>query len=157
LSILASNGDVQFRIVDGELHVRSRASMVGYHGEDPIDPDQWRATGDLVEVVGDRVEFRGRRNDIINVGGVKVHPLPVEERVNLVPGVAAARAFGRTNALTGAIVAVELVLEPGYVEDDVDAAVRKACEGLPAAARPRSIRFVESIATTGNKMSRGAR
>ena len=157
LSVLESEGDVQFRIVDGELHVRSRASMVGYHGEEPIDPEHWRATGDLVEVVGDRVEFRGRRNDIINVGGVKVHPLPVEEQVSLVPGVAAARAFGRKNALTGAIVAVELVLEPGYVEDDVDAAVRKACENLPPAARPRSIRFVESITTTGNKMSRGAR
>lgn len=156
LSVLESDGDVQFTIVDGELHVRSRASMVGYHGEDPIDPDQWRATGDLVEVVGDRVEFRGRRNDIINVGGVKVHPLPVEERVSLVPGVAAARAFGRKNALTGAIVAVELVLDPGYIEDEVDALVRQACEDLPPAARPRSIRFVESITTTGNKMSRGA-
>lgn len=155
VSLLESGGDVEFKVIDGELHVRSRSSMLGYHGEAPVDAEAWRPTGDLVEVVGDRVEFRGRNTDVINVGGVKIHPLPIEERVGSVPGVAAVRAFGRTNALTGAVVALELVLEPGHDEDDVDAAVREACADLPPAAQPRSIRFVESMTTTGNKLSRG--
>ena len=56
--------------------------------------------------LGDRILFRGRRSEVINVGGVKVHPFAVEERVLAVPGVDIARVFGRPNRLSGAIVAV---------------------------------------------------
>ena len=147
--------DVALKIVDGELWVRSKIGMLGYYGEPPIDADAWRATGDLVEIVGDRVLFRGRASEIINVGGVKVHPLPIEERISSLPGVQLVRVFGRPNALAGAIVAVEIVPEPGADTDALDKAVRDACADLPAAARPRSIKFVETMATTGNKMSRG--
>jgi acyl-CoA synthetase (AMP-forming)/AMP-acid ligase II len=149
------DSDVALKIVDGELWVRSRIGMLGYLGEPGRDPDGWRATGDLVEVVGDRVLFRGRTSEIINVGGVKVHPLPVEELINAVPGVELARVYGRPNPLAGAIVAAEVVAKSGFDLDELDAAVRQACADLPSAARPRSIHFVETIATTGNKLSRG--
>ena len=147
--------DVALKIVDGELWVRSRIGMLGYYGEPPIDADAWRPTGDLVEIVGDRVMFRGRASEIINVGGVKVHPLPIEERISALPGVQLVRVFGRPNALAGAIVAVEIVPEPGTDTDALDKAVRAACADLPPAARPRSIKFVDTVATTGNKMARG--
>jgi acyl-coenzyme A synthetase/AMP-(fatty) acid ligase len=146
------------KIVDGELWVRSRTGMLGYYGEPPVDdPDAWRATGDLVEVVGDRILFRGRSSDIINVGGVKVHPLPIEERISAVEGVDLARVYGRPSPITGSIVAVDLVLAAGADANTVDAAVRTACDDLPAAARPRRIRFVESIDTAGSKIVRSAR
>ncbi|GAA4672706.1 class I adenylate-forming enzyme family protein [Nocardioides nanhaiensis] len=145
---------VDMRIVDGELWVRSATGMLGYHGEPPVDPDAWRPTGDLVEVVGDRVEFRGRSSEIINVGGVKVHPLPVEERVGAVPGVDVARVWGRPNRLTGSIVALEVVAAPGADHEQLRAAIKEACADLPAAARPRSIAFVDQIATLGSKILR---
>jgi len=148
------DADVAMKIVDGELWVRSRTGMLGYYGEDPVDPDGWRATGDLVEVVGDRIHFRGRTSEVINVGGVKVHPLPVEERIGAVPGVDMARVFGRPNAMTGAIVAVEVVAAPGANTAELDKAIRAACADLPAAARPRSIKFVDTIAQAGNKIVR---
>jgi acyl-CoA synthetase (AMP-forming)/AMP-acid ligase II len=131
--------------------------MLGYYGEPEIDPDAWRPTGDLVEVVGDRVEFRGRSSEIINVGGVKVHPLPIEERVGAVPGVELAHVFGRPNRLTGSLVAVEVVPAGDADPETLEEAIREACADLPPAARPRSIRFVETIATAGNKIARGAR
>jgi acyl-CoA synthetase (AMP-forming)/AMP-acid ligase II len=145
---------VDLRVVDGELWVRSRTGMLGYYGEPPVDADGWRPTGDLVEVVGDRVVFRGRSSDVINVGGVKVHPLPVEERVAAVPGVDLARVHGRPNAMTGAIVALEVVPAPGTDLDALKLALRAACADLPSAARPRSIRFVETLDTTGGKIVR---
>jgi acyl-CoA synthetase (AMP-forming)/AMP-acid ligase II len=149
------DADVAMKVVDGELWVRSRIGMLGYYGEEPpADPDGWRPTGDLVEVTADRILFRGRSSDVINVGGVKVHPLPVEERVAAVPGVAVARVYGRPNALTGAIVAVEIVPVPGADETGVAQAVRAACADLPAAARPRSITFVDAVATAGDKIVR---
>ena len=149
------DADVALKIVDGELWVRSRIGMLGYYGEPAIEPDAWRPTGDLVEVVGDRVMFRGRASEIINVGGVKVHPLPIEERISSLPGVQLVRVFGRPNTLTGAIVAVEIVPKPEADTAAIDSAVRAACADLPAAARPRSIRFVDTVETTGNKMARG--
>ena len=155
--IEAGAGDLQFKVVDGELWVRSGAAMLGYHGEEPVDRSDWRATGDLVEIVGARVEFRGRRTDVINVGGVKVHPLPVEERISALPGVALVRAFGRPNPLTGSIVAVEIVPVSGADPEALQVAARAACADLPPAARPRSVRVVSSMETTGNKMNRGSR
>jgi acyl-CoA synthetase (AMP-forming)/AMP-acid ligase II len=150
------DADVAMRIVDGELWVRSRIGMLGYHGEDPVEADGWRPSGDLVEVVGDRIVFRGRTSEIINVGGVKVHPLPVEERIGAVDGVAVARVFGRPNALTGAVVAVEVVLAPGADADAVKAAVRASCGDLPSAAQPRSVKVVDDLTLAGNKIVRSA-
>lgn len=150
------DADIAMKIVDGELWVRSRVGMLGYYGEEPVEPDGWRPTGDLVEIVGDRIHFRGRSSSIINVGGVKVHPLPIEERIAAVPGVDVARVYGRPNALTGAIVAVEIVAAAGVDTDAVGAAVRAACADLPAAARPRSVRFVDAVTTAGDKLSRKA-
>jgi acyl-CoA synthetase (AMP-forming)/AMP-acid ligase II len=148
------DADIAMKIVDGELWVRSRVGMLGYYGEDPVDADAWRATGDLVDVADDRILFRGRTSEIINVGGVKVHPLPIEERVGAVSGVDMARVFGRPNQMTGAIVAVEAVAAPGADTDVIAAEIRAACSDLPAAARPRSIRFVDSVAMAGNKIVR---
>ncbi|MEH3034310.1 MAG: class I adenylate-forming enzyme family protein [Aeromicrobium erythreum] len=148
------DADVDMKIVDGELWIRSRTGMLGYHGEDPVDADGWRPTGDRVEVEGDRVLFRGRTSEIINVGGVKVHPLPIEERVAALPEVVMARVFGRPNAMTGAIVALEVVAAPGADPAELKAAIKAACADLPAAARPRSITFVDDIATTGSKILR---
>ncbi len=149
------DAEVAIKVVDGELWVRSRVGMLGYHGEAAVDdPDGWRPTGDLVEVVGDRILFRGRAAEIINVGGVKVHPLPIEERISRVPGVAVVRVHGRPNALTGAIVAVEIVPAEGVDPEEIRAGVTDACADLPAAARPRSVRFVDAVATHGQKILR---
>jgi acyl-CoA synthetase (AMP-forming)/AMP-acid ligase II len=151
----ASDGEAEFRIVDGELWVRSRSSMLGYYDDEPVPDDGWRASGDLVEVVGDRIHFRGRASEVINVGGVKVHPLPIEERVARVPGVALAHAHGRTNALVGQVVALDVVVAHGADAGAVDAAIREEFADDPPAHRPRSITFVESLDTSGGKLLRG--
>src|SRR5207253_2937465 len=69
-------GRATARIVDDELHVRADHGMLGYFGEQPLT-DEWWPTGDLVELRSDRIHFVGRRSELINVGGVKVHPLPI--------------------------------------------------------------------------------
>lgn len=147
--------DVSLKIVDGELWVRSTASMLGYYGDEDRPADEWWPTGDLVEVVGDRIVFRGRKTDVINVGGVKVHPLPVEERVSAVPGVKVARVYGRANALVGAVVAVDVVADDGVDERELKAAIRSACGDLPRPWQPRSIQVVAELAMKENKVVRG--
>jgi acyl-CoA synthetase (AMP-forming)/AMP-acid ligase II len=145
--------DVQYRIVDGQLEARSNVGMLGYLGTDDRG-DNWRPTGDLVQVIDDRIVFAGRLGDVINVGGVKVHPLPIEEAVAAVPGVAMARAYGRPNPVSGHIVAVDVVPQAGMDVEVVEDAIRAACSRLPLAARPRRIRFVDDIEIRGGKLVR---
>ena len=151
------DADVRFKVVDGELYARSRVGMLGYYGErdsDTEDTEQWRPTGDLVEVRDGRVFFVGRKSDIINVGGVKVHPFPIEDVVGGVKGVKLARAYGRDNALTGQIVVLDVVAREGFDTEAVEDDIREACEQLPAAYRPRRIRFVDEIDVQGTKIVR---
>jgi acyl-CoA synthetase (AMP-forming)/AMP-acid ligase II len=142
------DADVRFRVVDGELFVASRVGMLGYFGQEDVT-DDWRPTGDLVEVRDGRIHFVGRVSEVVNVGGVKVHPLPVEETVAAVDGVLLARAYGRPNAVTGEIMAVDVVLREGADADETKEAIRAACESLPPAARPRRIQFVDALADQG--------
>ena len=140
----------------GELWVSSRVGMLGLlRRGDGSEPDGWRASGDLVSIDGDRIIFRGRNSDIINVGGVKVHPLPIEQRISAVPGVRMARVYGRKSPVTGSIVAVEVMVEADADHDEVEAAVRASCGDLVPAARPRRIRIVDEITTSGHKIVRG--
>ncbi len=153
------NPEGNLRIVDGELWVHGSAGMLGYvdgDGAGVQDPaaDAWRPTGDRVEIVGNRIEFRGRDSEVINVGGVKIHPLPVEEALLTVAGVQAVRIYGRANRLTGAIVAADVVISPEADPDDVRSRIRDAVSALPRAAHPRSVTFVDELETLGGKMIR---
>ena len=163
-----SNPTSNVRVTDGELWVRAGAGMLGYAGESPsissaagpddTENDEWRRTGDLVEIVGDRVIFRGRQSEVINVGGVKVHPLPVEDRITSLDSVALARVFGRPSKLTGAIVAAEIVPVGGVERADVESIrmqIKEAVADMPRAWQPRSVTFVDAIETKGGKTIRG--
>ncbi len=56
--------------------------------------------------------------------------------------------------MTGQIVAVEVVAGPGADSGAIDSAIRAACADLPSAARPRNIRFVETVDQAGSKIVR---
>lgn len=111
------------------------------------------ATGDLVERRGKRFEFTGRRSDVIVVGGAKVFPRRVEEILRGVPGIADARVYGLPSAITGELVAAEIVVhEPlpaGTTPDQVRSAALAICrERLEPHAVPRLVDFVKKLATT---------
>jgi acyl-coenzyme A synthetase/AMP-(fatty) acid ligase len=155
-----SNPTANVRLIDGQIYVRATAAMLGYAGEAESDPvkaeiEGWTPTGDLADVVGERVVFRGRNSDVINVGGVKVDPLPVEDRIASLPEVVAARVFGRKNPMTGAIVAAEVVPAGGVDHDRLQGEIKAAVEDLPRAWHPRSVKFVDAVETRGTKTVRG--
>ena len=157
----STNPTSNVRAENGELWVRAEAGMLGYADEadgPAASSTAWRPTGDLIEIVGKRVLFRGRQSEIINVGGVKVHPLPIEERVLAMSGVDAARVYGRPSKLTGSIVAVDVVPTGGTETADAEAlrrAVKDATADLPRAWQPRSISLVDELETQGGKTVRG--
>lgn len=160
VSVLERDDDsvVQFKIVDGELFARSTGGMLGYYGDDATDAAGWSPTGDLVEVRGDRIHFTGRSVEIINVGGVKVHPLVVEERALATGDIQFAHAYGRSNPIAGQIVTLDVVVGRDVTDDEeeeIEDRIRESCSTLPDAARPRRIRFVSELDIRENKVRRG--
>ena len=111
------------------------------------------ATGDLVERRGDRCEFVGRRTDVIVVGGAKAYPKRIEEILRGVAGITEARVRGLPSAITGELVAAEIVLADPLPADatpeNVRAAALDACrKNLDPHAVPRILDIVKRIATT---------
>jgi acyl-CoA synthetase (AMP-forming)/AMP-acid ligase II len=139
---------VELRIEDGELLVRSLNSMLRDGATDVTASTDapWLPTGDLVERVGDRIRFVGRRSDIINVGGNKVHPLVVEQVVRSTPGVADTRVYAKRSSLVGQLVACEIAVEPPHDPEQVRSSVQRRClDELAAHERPRIIEIVSAI------------
>jgi acyl-CoA synthetase (AMP-forming)/AMP-acid ligase II len=135
-----SQEGTELRIADGELLARSRNSM-------PSISADWFHTGDMVEIVGDRVFFVSRRSEIINVGGNKVHPIEVERVIRQVSGVSDVRVYGKRSSIAGELVACEIVAADGRrdVEEVRNDVKRRCIDELAPFQRPRLIHFVSEI------------
>jgi acyl-CoA synthetase (AMP-forming)/AMP-acid ligase II len=116
-----TNASVEMKVEDGSLRIRSARNAVRYLGSasEPLaDKDGFVDTRDMLELRGDRYYFVGRRDGIINVGGLKVHPEEIEAVINRHPRVQMSRARARKNPFTGAVVVADVVAkgEPGRVD-----------------------------------------
>ena len=146
-----TGSDVELEVMDGSLHVRSNRTALRYLGGDkPLKDDRgFIDTGDLVELRIGRYQFLGRRNGVINVGGLKVHPEEVEAIINRHPAVQLSRVTAKRNPITGAIVVAQILARTGdnsidlhAVESEVVTICRRA---LPPHKVPVKIEFVQSL------------
>jgi len=139
----------RLRIVDGVLQVRSPRAMRGYLGEAAkraATDDGWLITGDVVEVIGERVQFRGRVDNVINVGGGKVMPEQVETALLEVPVVREACVYGIKNPIAGGVLAADVVLAQAVTEAEARKAIFSALSArLEPYKVPRIYRFVDRI------------
>lgn len=106
-----SDPGVEYRIVDGELQLRSRTQFLGYlnYANDALTEDRWFRTGDLVEETADGyLRIRGRAKEVINVGGEKLLPLELESVLLTSPLIEDCVVYGRPNAITGQAVCVDV-------------------------------------------------
>ena len=101
----------EYKILGDELYLRSKTQVNGYvnHNNDNFLIDGWYATGDLVETDEDGyIKIIGRKNKIINVGGLKVLPKEIEDVINSVNGVDDSTVFSEQNNIVGNIVCVKI-------------------------------------------------
>jgi acyl-coenzyme A synthetase/AMP-(fatty) acid ligase len=104
--------NTEYRIVDGELHLRTKTQFVGYlnYSNDAVTADGWFRTGDLVEAADDGyIKVKGRAAEVINVGGEKVLPLELESILLDSPHITDCVVFGMPNSITGQAVHVDVV------------------------------------------------
>jgi acyl-coenzyme A synthetase/AMP-(fatty) acid ligase len=114
-------------------------------------------TGDTLELRDDRYYFTGRRDGVINIGGLKVHPEEVETVINRHPEVRMSLVRTRKSPITGAIVVAEVVLnttaptgsgQAGKLKDEI----LQLCRGVLSRHKvPAAINFVDNlpVASTG--------
>ena len=145
------HADVEVRVEDsGELVVRTPALDTGDTSEfaDRLTADGWFRTGDVGRVDEDGfVWVEGRVSDMINRGGLKVHPGEVEEVLRLDPSVGDVAVGGVPDERLGEAPWAFVVLRAGH-SLDVDALDQLCREHLspykvpvrfePVAALPRN-------------------
>jgi long-chain acyl-CoA synthetase len=107
-------GDVEIRVVDGEMWLRGHGIAIGYWNQASFE-DGWLKTGDLVEVDTDGfVWFRGRKKEIIVRGGSNISPQEVEETLYRHPAVAEAGVIGEQDDHWGEVVLAYVALRTGH-------------------------------------------
>jgi acyl-coenzyme A synthetase/AMP-(fatty) acid ligase len=116
VQVLAATGDVEMKVEDGSLRIRSTRLASRYLGANAAslaNGDGFVDTGDMIECTSERCYFRGRRGGIINVGGSKVHPEEVEAVINRHPKVRMSLVKAQRSPITSAIVVADVVLLDG--------------------------------------------
>lgn len=108
---LNKNGDIKLRVVDDILQVQTPASMTKYiEGKSLITDDGWIITGDVVELRGNRLYFKGRQDGMINVGGQKVLPEEVETALRGLDEITDCRVYSKKNPILSSIVVADIIL-----------------------------------------------
>jgi len=148
----------EWKIVDGELWLRSRTQILGYlnYPMDRFTSDGWFRTGDQAEQRPDgSLRILGRRGELINVGGEKVWPAEVESVVLTIAGVVDCRVSGEANPITGQSVVAEVVAMPGVDLESLKMEIRRTCRArLSAYKTPTRVTFLESLGNERLKKTR---
>ena len=136
----------------GEIRVRSDELVDGYVDDSDRDEkafrDGWFYPGDVGSLAEDgMLTVEGRTDDVMNFGGEKISPLPIEETLLACPGIRDAVAFavpgpGGVNIPFAAVVA-----EAGFDRDVATEALRQR---FPTVA----INVVETAAVPRNAMGK---
>ena len=147
LEIKIDGPNTQYKIVEGELWLKSKTQVMGYLNAsmESFTEDGWFKTGDLVEEVKNGyLKIKGRAKEIINVGGEKVLPSEVESIVLEIEGVSDCTAYGAKNAITGQMVAIQIVLEADMDKKKAKSFIRKYCkQKLDSYKVPVKFEFVD--------------
>ena len=123
--------NLEYKIVDNELWLRSKTQILGYlnRSMESFTNDGWFKTGDLIELDNEGfIKIIGRNKEIINVGGQKVLPSEVESVLLGMDEIEDCLVYGEQNAITGQSVSCDVVLKHGIDDSGFKILVRKFCK-----------------------------
>lgn len=136
----------------GEVRARGPQLMAGYRNlpdeTAAAIKDGWLYTGDLGELDDDGYLFiRGRKKEMVIVGGFNVYPREIEELLFALPAVQDCAAVGVADAYRGEVVHAFLVArkEAGITEEEV---LEYCTKNLVRYKVPARIRFVDALPRT---------
>ena len=131
------------RVVDNIFQIKAQSAMLGYlNAPNPFTKDGWFITGDLVEQEGDYFKIIGRKSEIINVGGEKVHPVEIESTLQKLDIIAEVTVYPEANMITGQMVCVKVRLKQEEDKKLFKIRLKKYCkQHLQSYKRPVRIKI----------------
>jgi acyl-coenzyme A synthetase/AMP-(fatty) acid ligase len=154
-SVLKRTPGVEMKVENDSLRIRSPRTASRYLNElhGPLkNADGFVDTTDILDLRNERYYFVGRRDGVINVGGLKVHPEEVEEVINRHPKVRMSLVRTKKSSIIGSLVVADVVLRsaPGP-DSDADRHILQdillLCrEELASHKVPSAINFVSKLA-----------
>lgn len=166
-TVLSSTSDVEMKVEDGSLRIRSARTAVRYLGDGAPAlkaADGFVDTGDMLDLREGRYYFAGRRDGVINIGGLKVHPEEIEAVINRHPAVHMSLVRTKKSPVTGALVVADVVLQQNPQVTNGDANIVKSdilslCrDKLSSHKVPAAINIIPtlSVAESGKLLRRNA-
>jgi long-chain acyl-CoA synthetase len=136
LAILDDDGRRLPDGVEGEIHVRSAYSMLGYWRNPEataavFKPGRWLATGDIGHIQDGRIFINSRARDMILRSAENIYPIEVEQRLDAHPAVVESAVVGVDHPVHGQEVKAIVVVADGVEVTDEELA-RFAGEALAA-------------------------
>ena len=137
----------------GLIAITGDTVMEGYYNDPELTArtlvDGVVYTNDVGYIAGGYLYVMGRRDDVINVGGLKIAPTEVESVARRFPGVAECVCYPVKDKLSGVSPKMNIVEEPGA---DVDTAALQEymLAQLESYKVPKRVEKVDSIAKTAN-------
>jgi fatty-acyl-CoA synthase len=133
----------------GELYVRNKMLVAGYHKDDEATRASMRdgffSVGDLARCDRDgRFFIEGRKRDMIISGGVNVYPAEVEGVLEAHPGVAEVAVVGIEDPEWGERVRAYVVRRPGHSPGDAELKAWTR-ERLAGPKVPRDFVFLDTM------------
>lgn len=133
---------VRLEIRNGILHVLNPHSSAA-------EADGFVSTDDRVELVDDRVMFRGRATGVVNIGGSNIWPEEVESLLRLHPCVQDAGVKAAPNPITGNVLVATVVAADDAYRQALPGILRRwVRERATSAHVPARVRIVDELPTT---------
>lgn len=138
----------RIRVVDNELYIHK--SLLGKSDSFIFNGEDYYRTGDLIEWENKEnglFRFKGRTNELINIGGYKVNPGEIEGVISQLQEINQVVVYGKSNSVLGNILCADIVLNQHYTLTELS--IRDHLKGfLQDFKIPRRIRFVDTIELT---------
>ncbi|QNE88862.1 o-succinylbenzoate--CoA ligase [Corynebacterium incognita] len=138
----------QVKLVDGRVHLGGPMIARGYRNapdHEAFAEPGWFITSDGGQLRDGTLTITGRLDNIINSGGLKLHPENLEQHLLAVKGVRGACVVGLPDARLGHMIvaAYEGDADPGDILIALDDAA------LPRWQRPKNLLHVDALPLTG--------
>ena len=136
---------VEIKIIDGISLIKSKGRGIGYVG-DELFQGEWYDTGDIVDIDEEGyIYIKGREKRMINLAGVKVNPLEIEEVIKKHQSVKEVLVRSVKHPRYGEAIQALVV-----VQEDIDADdLKKFCSRfLPPIKIPKIISFTDNLEKT---------
>ena len=140
----------------GEMEISGKNLAIGYFCGEEVEENafakKWFKTSDIVTYKNKLLYFLGKKNSIINIGGNKILPEEIEEKIELIKEVKVSLCGPAKDIIFGQKVAAMIVLKKNTRKNrqNVMSKIYKLFLNDPFFKKPKVIKFLDKIQISNN-------